>query len=400
MTTNLNDIVCIGAARTPMGRFGGSLKDVPSYELGGTAIKAALERAGVSGDQVSEAILGMCRQAGNGPNPARSAVLKGGLADHVPAQTINMACPSGMVVMHHGVNQLRLGNDEFIVAGGFDSMSTIPYLIRGCRFDGLPFMGKDILEDGWTDSVDPIVGVGMGGTAENLADKYPNITREMQDDFAAQSHIKASRAQKEGLYDAEIASVTIPAKRKQPEKIFDKDETIRHEISGEKMAKLKPSFRKDGCVTAGNACGLSDGACAVVLTTREKAKAIGATPLFSILGYAQTAVDNAIMGIGPSKSIPMALEAAGMSIDSVDLAEINEAFAIQVLSNVEELKLDPEKLNVHGGAIALGHPTGISGCRIVITGYYAMKALDKETLVAGICGGTGVTSAIVIKRES
>ena len=394
----INDVVAISATRTAMGKFGGTLRDIPAYDLGAAVIREALKRASITGDQVDDVILGSCRQAGNGPNPARTASVRGGISKSVPVITLNMACPSGMRAMVMASQSIRLGEAEIVLVGGFDSMSSIPYLLKGARWEGFK-MGNKVIEDGWSDSIDPLIGQGMGDTAENLYDKY-KISREEQDEFAVSSHLKASEAQKKGWFDEEIVPVEVPATRKTPSIIFDKDETIRHEINKEKMAKIKPAFRKDGTVTAANACGLSDGATALVLTHRKMAEQLGVKPLFSIVSYAQIAVDPSTMGEGPALSIPAALEKAGMTLDHMDLIEVNEAFAIQVLANEQVLKWDPEKLNVHGGAIALGHPTGISGARILVTGYYALKGLNKEFCIAGICGGGGVSSAMIIKRES
>ena len=394
----LNDIVIISGCRTAMGRFGGSLKDIPAFDLGAAAIKEAVRRAGITGEQVDDVILGSCRQAGNGPNPARTASVRGSVSSSVPVITLNMACPSGMRSVAFASQAIRLGESEVVVTGGFDSMSTIPYLLKGARWDGFK-MGNKTIEDGWSDSIDPLIKQGMGETAENLFDKF-GISREAQDEYAVSSHQKASAAQKNGWFDEEIVSIEIPAKGRVPASTFDKDETIRHEINPEKMAKIKPAFRKEGTVTAANACGLSDGAVALVVTSRKRAEELGAKPLFSIVSYAQEAVDPSTMGEGPAISIPAALKKAGMTLGDMDIVEINEAFAIQVLANQKELKLDPDKLNVHGGAIALGHPTGISGARILLTGYHALKRLDKTFAVAGICGGGGVTTAMVIRRES
>lgn len=394
----LNDVVAISAVRTAMGRFGGTLKDIPSYDLGAVVIKEAVKRASINSDQVDDVILGSCRQAGNGPNPARTASIKGGIPNSVPVITLNMACPSGMRALAFATQSIRLGEAEIVLIGGFDSMSTIPYLLKGARWDGFK-MGNKIIEDGWSDSIDPLIGQGMGETAENLYDKY-KISREEQDEFAISSHMKASAAQKNGWFDEEIVPVEIPGTKKSPSIIFDKDETIRYEIDKEKMAKIRPAFRKDGTVTAGNACGLSDGATALVITHRKMAEKLGAKPLFSIVSYSQIAVEPATMGEGPALSIPAALEKAGMTLDDMDLIEVNEAFAIQVLANERVLKWNKEKLNVHGGAIALGHPTGISGARILVTLYHALNRLDKNYGIAGICGGGGVSMATVIKRES
>jgi acetyl-CoA C-acetyltransferase len=394
----LSDIVAISAVRTPMGRFGGTIKDIASYDLGAVAIRAAMERAGVAGDGIDDVIYGSCRQAGNGPNPARTAAVRAGVPITVPVQTINMACPSGMRCMAMASQAIRLGDSTTVMVGGMDSMSTIPYLLKNCRWDGFK-MGDRALQDGWSDSIDPICNMGMGATAENLVDKH-GITRQEQDEYAVASHHKAAQAQANGWFDEEIVPVEVPATRKQPAFMFEKDETIRGDTSAEKMAKLKPAFKPDGTVTAGNACGMSDGATALVITSREHAKAIGATPLFSLVAYSNVAVDPTTMGEGPGVSIPAALANASMTLDQMDLIEVNEAFAVQVLANERVLKWDRAKVNVHGGAIALGHPTGISGARIVVTLYHALKRTGGELGIAGICGGGGVSMAMIIKRET
>jgi acetyl-CoA C-acetyltransferase len=381
-----------------MGKFGGTLRNIPPWELGGYAVKEALKRANLSGDQVDDVILGSCRQAGSGPNPARTAAVKGGVAEHVPAITLNMACPSGMRSVIFAAQAIMNGDVEKVVVGGFDNMSSIPYLLKNARWDGFK-MGNKVLEDGWSDSIDPLIGQGMGETAENLYDKY-KISREEQDEFAKNSHLKASEAQKNGWFDEEIVSIEIPGGKNAPVSIFSKDETIRHAVSVEDMAKLRPAFRKEGTVTAGNSCGLSDGATAMVVMSRQKAEELGLKPLFSLVSYSIVSVSPSTMGEGPSVAIPAALKKAGMTLDQMDIVEINEAFAVQVLSNVKVLNIDVNKLNVHGGAIPLGHPTGISGARIMVTGYYALKRLNKTYAVASICGGGGVSTAIIIKREN
>jgi len=394
----LQDIVIISACRTAMGKFGGTLKNIPSWDLGAVAVRDVMERANFLGDQIDDVILGSCRQAGNGPNPARSAAVRGGVSPLVPAITLNMACPSGMRSVALAAQGIMSGDVEVVISGGFDSMSSIPYLLKGARWDGFK-MGNKTLEDGWSDSIDPLIGQGMGETAENLYDKY-KISREAQDAFAVESHLKAAVAQKNGWFDEEIVPIEIPGAGKTPAFLFDKDETIRYDVNQEKMAVIKSAFRKDGTVTAGNACGLSDGAVALVVTHRKKAAELGVKPLFSIVSYSQVAVDPATMGEGPALSIPSALKKAGMTLSDMDIIEVNEAFAIQVLANERTLKWDRAKLNVHGGAIALGHPTGTSGARILVTGYYALKRLDKTHCIAAICGGGGVTTAMVIRRES
>jgi acetyl-CoA C-acetyltransferase len=351
----------------------------------------------VAGEQVDEVVFGNCRQAGNGPNPSRSAAIFAGVPAHVPTHTINMACPSGMKTVALASQAIRLGEAKIVVAGGMDSMSTIPYLLKGARFEGF-YMGPKTLLDGWSDSIDPTCGCGMGETAENLVDKY-KIPREEQDRFAVESHRKAAQARQEGWFDAEVVAVEVPQKKGPPLK-FEKDESIRADTTVEALAKLKPAFRKEGgSVTAGNACGMTDGACAIVLTDRGTAKALGKPPLFSIVSYSEAAVEPKFMGEGPGIAIPLALKAAGMTLETMDLLEVNEAFAAQVLTDERMLKWDRAKLNVHGGAIALGHPTGISGARILVTGCNALRRLGKEHLVASICGGGGVTMAMVIRRE-
>lgn len=375
------------------------MKNMASYDIGAVAVKAAIERAGLTGDQIDDVILGSCRQAGNGPNPARTASVRGGVPASVPVITLNMACPSGMRAVAMASQQIRLGDHEVVLVGGFDSMSTIPYLLKGARWSGFK-MGDKKLEDGWSDSIDPLIGQGMGATAENLYDKY-KIPREEQDQFAADSHNKAHTAWENGWFDAEVVPVEVPPAHRKAEPVtFARDETFRYPVNLEKMAKLPTVFRKDGTVTAGNACGMSDGACALVITSRDKAREFGKAPLFSVVGYAQAAVEASTMGEGPGIVIPLALEKAGMKLGDMELIEVNEAFAIQVLANEAVLKWDRSKLNIHGGAIALGHPTGISGARILVTLYHALRTHDKEFGVAAICGGGGVTMAMVIKRES
>ncbi len=397
MCQELSDVVAISAVRTPMGRFGGTLMEVPAYRLGAAAIKEALKRAGISGEDVDNVNLGHCRQAGNYVNPAHSAAAFAGIPAGVPSVSINMACPAGMRALVVSCQEILADDAEIVVAGGMDSMSTIPWLLKGCRFEGLK-MGPKTLDDGWSDSLDPVHDlIGMGDTAENVAEKH-GIKREEMDAFALESHRKAQKAQDSGWFDAEITPVEIPQKKGDPV-VFSKDESIRADTTLEKLAKLPPAFRKNGLVTAGNSCGMTDGACALVLTSRQRAKAIGAKPLFSVLGHAMTAVDGRTMGEGPAVSIPMALRRASLSLDDMAAIEINEAFAAQVLANAKALKIDQAKLNLHGGAIALGHPTGISGARIVVTLYNVLRRTGGELGVAGICGGGGVTMAMVIKRE-
>ncbi|MBI4722240.1 MAG: thiolase family protein [Candidatus Stahlbacteria bacterium] len=392
----LKDIVVVSACRTPLGKFGGTLKNMPAYDIGVVAIREALKRANITGNDIQDVILGNCRQAGNGPNPARTAAVKGGIPVNVPVETINMACPSAMRALIHSAQEIMLGMVQVALVGGFDSMSTIPYLLKGARWEGFGFGDKKLL-DGWADSVDPLCNVGMGETAENLYDKY-KISRQEQDQFATESHLKAAKAQENGWFDNEIVPIEVPQKKGEPI-IFSRDEGIRKDTSIEKLALLPTVFRKGGTVTPGNACQMSDGACAAVVMSRNKAQELGLKPLFSMVAYSLVAVEPSTMGDGPSISIPAALDKAGMTLKDMDFIEVNEAFAIQVLANEQVLKWDRSKLNVHGGAIALGHPTGISGLRILITLYNALKQQDKEIGIAAICGGGGVSMATIIKRE-
>ena len=393
---DLGDVVCVSACRTAMGRFGGTLRGMAAYDLGAVAVRAAVRRAGIDAGAVDEVILGSCRQAGNGPNPSRTAAVRGGIPDTVPTQTLNMACPSGMKAITLAGQAIRLGDADIVLVGGFDSMSTIPYLLKNVRWDGFK-MGDRKLEDGWSDSIDPLINQGMGQTAENLVDKY-GISRAAQDEFAAASHQKAARAQSAGHFDEEIVPVEVESRDGTIR--FEKDETIRPDTTVDKLARLKPAFRpQGGTVTAGNACGMSDGACALVFTSREKARALDLKPLFSLVAHAAVAVSPETMGEGPGVAIPAVLKKAGMTIGDPDLIEVNEAFAVQMLANEKVLGWDRDRVNVHGGAIALGHPTGISGARIVVTLYHALKTHEGRRGLAAICGGGGVSMALVIERE-
>ena len=360
---DLRDVVIVSAVRTPMGGFGGSLRDMPVYEIGKQAMREAVLRADVPADEIDEVLYGNTRQAGNGPNPGRTAALFAGIPTSVHATTVNNACPSSMKATIVAAQMMCLEEAKVMLVGGMESMSTIPYLLKGTRWEGFR-MGDKVLEDGWGDSVDPVVGYGMGITAENLVEKY-GIGREEMDAFAVSSHQKAAQAQDNGWFDEEITPVEVPAKGKKPGFMFEKDESIRRDTSVEKLGKLRAAFKKEGSVTAGNACGMTDGACAMVMMTREQAASRGLRPLFSLVAHASVAVDNAVMGEGPGEAIPAALKKAGMTLADMDLIDVNEAFAAQVLANERVLGWDRDKVNVHGGAIALGHPTGCSGARIV-----------------------------------
>jgi acetyl-CoA C-acetyltransferase len=394
---NGKDIVAIGAVRTPMSNFGGTLKDMAVYDLGGIAIKALLEKTKVPYSEITEVLGGNTRQAGNGPNAARSAARRAGLPVDIPAATINNACPSSMKAAILTTQNIKLGDTGVGLVVGMESMSTIPFLVKGIRWQGVR-MGDRTIQDGWSDSIDPIVGFGMGITAENLCDKY-KISRAEQDEFALSSHVKAAQAQDNGWFDDEIIPVEVSGQKGKPGIVLKKDESIRRDTSLEKMAAVRPSFKPDGSVTAANSCGLTDGAAALMLTTRKKAADLGVKPLFKIVSYATAAVDNAFMGEGPGVSIPLALKRAAMDLKDMDLIEVNEAFAAQVIANERVLKWDRARVNVNGGAIALGHPTGCSGIRIMITGYYALKRMNKEFAACAICGGGGTTCAVIIQAE-
>lgn len=394
----LRDVVAVSAVRTPMGRFGGTLRNLASSDLGAAAMTAALARCGLAGSEVDDVIFGSCRQAGNGPNPARTAAVRAGVPITVPVVTVNMACPSGMRCAALAANAIRLGEASWVLAGGMESMSTMPYLLKNCRWEGFKMGNRELL-DGWSDSTDPLIGQGMGETAENLASKF-GIARAEQDALAVASHRRAAAAWDAGGFAAEVVPVAVPARGREGATVLAQDETFRRELDLAKMAALKPAFRPDGSVTAGNSCGLSDGAAALVLTSRDEARRRGLAPLFSLVAYAQTAVAPETMGEGPAKAIPLALERAKMALSDLDLIEVNEAFAVQVLANGRALDWDWDRVNVHGGAIALGHPTGVSGARILVTLANALRARGKELGVASICGGGGVTAAMIIHQEN
>ena len=393
----IDDIVVVSACRSPIASFGGGLKDMSAIDIGAQVIKKTLKRINLKPDMVDMTVFGNCRQAGNGSNPARIAAELAGVPVDRFAQTVNCACPTGLKSLIIASQDIRLGDAEIVVAGGMESMSTIPHLLIGHRWNGFR-LGNVTLMDGWNDSIDKIANVSMGITAENVAEKY-KISRDDQDKFAFESHQKASKAQKEGLFKAEIDPIEVPGTRKTAGFILSEDDSIRHDIDYHKLTSLKPVFKKDGTVTAGNACSMPDGAAALVVTSRNKAKILGLEPLFSIVSYSNTAVENAYMGIGPTASIPIALKRANMAIQDIDVFEINEAFAATSLACERILNLNHEKVNINGGAIALGHPTGCSGARLLVTLYQILKQRDQDLGVASLCGGGGVSCAMVIKRE-
>ena len=395
---DLKDIVVVSAHRSPMGLFGGSLKDMTAVDVGSQVIGKTLEKIDLKPDMVDMTVFGNCRQAGNGVNPSRTAAELAGIPIDRFAQTVNCACPTGIKATIIASQDIRLGDADTVVAGGMEHMSSIPHLVMGHRWDGFR-LGNVTIMDGWYDTFDRIAQCYMGDTAENVASKY-DISREDQDAFAYHSHKKASNAFKEGKFKDEIVTIDVPGTKKKKGFLFSEDECIRHDADLKKMATLRPAFKKEGgTVTAANSCGMPDGAAALVVMSREKAKSQGLEPLFSIVSYSNAALDNAYMGIGPTASIPIALQRAGLNKDDIDAYEINEAFAATSLACERILGLDSEKVNINGGAIALGHPTGCSGARLLVTLYHVLKQQDKELGAASLCGGGGVSCAMIIKRE-
>ncbi|MBI2848045.1 MAG: thiolase family protein [Chloroflexi bacterium] len=391
----LQDVVVLGMGRTPRGKFGGTLRDVDVIDVGASIVPAVLKRAGVRPEQVDMVTWGHTRPTGYEGNTGRLVALQAGIPIDVPAFTINMACISAMQAVISGIQEIVTGNASIVLAGGMESMSTGNYLLKGARW-GFKSGPQTLVDELY---VPPRSSrFGMGETAENVAEKY-GIKREEQDSFSFQSHQKAARAQDNGYFEDEIVPMEIP-QPKGPPIVFSRDECIRRDTSIEKLATLVPIFRKGGTITAGNSCPLTDGSNAIVIASRNKAQELGLKPLASFLSYATAAVDPAYMGIGPVVSVPKALDRAGLRLDDVDLVEQNEAFASIVLASAKELNYDYGKLNVHGGAISLGHPTGSSGSRLLITLYHALKRRGKHIGLATLCGGTGVTGAIIMRRES
>ncbi len=388
------DAVILSACRTPIGSFGGVFKDLTAVDLGAVVIREAIARARVAPADVGDVVMGCVLQAGAGMNVARQAALKAGVPIEVPGETVNRVCGSGMQAVVHAVEAIRVGYVDAIVAGGTESMSNAPYLLRGARWGyrmGNAEVVDSMLLEGLTCTMN---ACHMGMTAEEVARRY-NISRIDQDAFAAESQQRAGRAVSDGTFAAEIVAVPVPQKKGEPIRV-DRDEYPRAGTTAEKLAALKPAFTKDGTVTAGNASGINDGAAALVVGTMAKAKQIGTKPLARILAYVSTGVDPMIMGMGPVPAVRKVLERAKLKIADVDLFELNEAFAAQSLAVTRELGLDPAKVNVHGGAIALGHPIGASGARVLTTLVYALRARKLRYGVASLCigGGMGIAMAV------
>jgi acetyl-CoA C-acetyltransferase len=392
----MQEVVIVAARRTAVGAFGGSLAGIPASDLGALVIKDILSSTGVAADQVDEVLLGQVLTAGVGQNPARQASIKAGLPEAVPAMTINKVCGSGLKALHLATQAIRCGDAELILAGGQENMSASPHVLPNSRNGQRMGDWKAIdsmVHDGLWDAFN---NYHMGITAENLAEKY-GITREAMDEFAAASQQKAAAAIKEGRFKSQIVPVEVPQRKGDP-LVFDTDENPR-EVTAEKLGSMRPAFKKDGTVTAGNASALNDGAAVVMICSAEKAKQLGLEPLARIAGYANAGVDPAIMGIGPAPATRRCLEKAGWHLDDLDLVEANEAFAAQALSVNKELGWDTSKVNVNGGAIALGHPIGASGCRVFVTLLHEMIARDSKKGLATLCIGGGQGVALAIERS-
>jgi acetyl-CoA C-acetyltransferase len=391
----MNEVVIAGAVRTPIGTFGGAFAETPATLLGSIAIAEALKRAGVAPDQVDEVIMGNVLSAGLGMNPARQASIAAGIPDNVPATTVNKVCGSGLKTVALAAQAVMLGDADIIVAGGMEGMSSAPYLLPKARY-GYRMGNGEILDHMIKDGLWCALGdCHMGVTAENVATDH-EISRADQDAFSVQSQQKAAAAWDNGVFAGEIAAVTL--KSRKGDVIIDRDEHFRPDTTAEVLGKLRPAFAPDGSVTAGNASGINDGGAAVVVMSRKKAEELGVTPMASIRSYASAGVPPRVMGIGPVPATQKALAKSGLSIGDMDLIEANEAFAAQSLAVGRELGWDWERVNVNGGAIALGHPIGASGTRILVTLLHEMKRRDAKRGLATLCIGGGQGIAMIVER--
>jgi acetyl-CoA C-acetyltransferase len=391
----MSEIVVASAARTAIGSFNGAFASVPAHYLGEVAIRAVLERAGVAPDQVSEVVMGQILTAGQGQNPARQASINAGVPVEVPAWGVNQLCGSGLRSVALGYQAIKQGDSSIVIAGGQESMTQAPhaaYLRAGQKMGDLKFVDTMIKDGLW----DAFNGYHMGNTAENVAEKY-QITREQQDEFAVRSQNKAEEAIKSGRFKDEIVPVTIQGRK--GDTVVDTDEFPRFGTTAESVAKLRPAFAKDGSVTAGNASGINDGAAAVVLMTAKEAERRGIEPLARIVSWAHAGVDPSIMGTGPIPASRKALELAGWRVDDLDLVEANEAFAAQACAVNKNLGWDPDRVNVNGGAIALGHPVGASGTRVFVTLLHEMLKRDAKRGLATLCIGGGMGIAMCVARD-
>ena len=392
----MREVVIVSAARTPIGSFGGSLKDIPTRKLGAIAIKGAVERAGIKPEMVDEVIMGAVLQGGLGQNVARQMTLDAGLPIEVPAMTINKVCGSGLRAVELAAQIIKAGDADIVVAGGAENMSATAYAMPaarwGARMNNTQMVDMMVNDGLW----DAFNGYHMGITAENVAEQW-GLTREQLDEFSVISQNRAEAAIKAGKFKDEIVPVEIPQRKGDPI-IFDTDEFPKFGTTIEKVAKLKGAFKKDGIVTAANASGINDAGAAVVVMSKEKADELGIKPLCTIKSYASAGVDPSIMGVGPIPASKKALDKAGLKIEDMDLVEANEAFAAQSLAVRKDLNLDPEKTNVNGGAIAIGHPIGASGCRILITLIHEMIKQDSKYGLATLCIGGGMGTALIVER--
>jgi acetyl-CoA C-acetyltransferase len=391
----MESVVIVAAARTAVGKFGGAFGNVSAIDLGATVIRGLLARSGVAGEQVDEVILGQVLTAGSGQNPARQSVIKAGLPVDVPAMTINMVCGSSLKAVMLGAQAIKSGDAQIVIAGGQESMSTSPHVLPGSR-NGLRMGDGKLIDSMIVDGLwDVYNDYHMGVTAENVAKQY-GITRADQDEFACASQNKAEVAQKTGKFVDEIVSYTI--KGKKGDVVVDADEYPRHGTTLDMLSGLRPAFDKSGTVTAGNASGINDGAAMVMLMSGSKAKELGLTPLATIKAYAATGIDPSVMGLGPISASRRCLEKAEWSIDDLDLMEINEAFAAQAIAVNRELGWDTSKINVNGGAIAIGHPIGASGARVLVSLVHEMARRDAKKGLASLCIGGGMGVALAIER--
>ncbi|MCO1600144.1 acetyl-CoA C-acetyltransferase [Desulfosporosinus nitroreducens] len=392
----MKEVVIISAVRTPIGSFGGALGQIPAIELGGLVIKEAIRRAGLTPEQVDEVIMGNVLQGGLGQNPARQAAIKAGIPQEVPSWTLNKLCGSGLKSVESAAQAIMTGDAEIIVAGGMESMSMAPYVLEKARTGyrlGHGTLIDTVLQDGLLDAFHDI---HMGITAENIAEQF-GISREEQDAYAVQSQNRAEAAIKAGIFDEEIVPVLIPQRKGEPI-VFDKDEYPKFGTTLDSLTKLRSAFKKEGTVTAGNASGINDGAAAVVVMSKEKAVELGLQPLAFIVSFASAGVDPKIMGTGPIPASHKALSKAGFTIEDIDLVEANEAFAAQTIAVARGLQLYTDKTNVNGGAIALGHPIGASGTRVLVTLLYEMKRREIRRGLATLCIGGGQGTAMVVER--
>jgi acetyl-CoA C-acetyltransferase len=392
----MTDVVIVSGARTAVGRFGGAFKDVQASDLGATAIKAAVERSGIDPSDVDEVILGNVLQAAETGYAARRAMIKAGLPDTVPAMTVNRACSSGLEAINFAVMAIMTGQAEVIVAGGTESMSTAPYLARGIRFDG-PRMGDFEMTDSVTMGLAcPIYDYHMGVTAENVAERY-EVGRNAQDELAVSSHARAIAAQENGFFDEQIVPFEVPQRRGDPVNVST-DEHPRPGTTIEGLSGLRPVFKKDGTVTAGNSAGINDAAAAVVVMSAERAAAEGITPRLKWVGRGVSGVDPSVMGIGPVPSTRKLLEKTGMTIKDIDQIELNEAFAAQAVYVIRELGLDPEKTNVNGSGISLGHPIGATGAIMTVKLMEEMTRRDQQMGLVTMCVGGGQGVSTIFER--